>query len=103
MRGVEDTSPKNPDALPFDIEETPHFEPPGVGLSGQKRQAWASQIFEAHREGCGILLRRQDRGGFGFRRTDKFGEEAALGKQLVAKDFERRTGTGMWAESKIGW
>ena len=83
VRGVQDAPPENPDSLAADVEERHDFEPPGVGLKGEKVQPLQNQLYKARLRMGEIETGGQNLIGGRFGRAEKLAEEAAFGEQLM--------------------
>jgi len=101
MRGVQNTTPENPNALATDVEERHDFEPPGFGLQGEEIEPIAGQ-FDETRLGVGeIEDGREHFGRRRFGRAEELSEEAAFGEKLVGQNLADSRRPGMGAEIKV--
>src|SRR3569832_1004711 len=101
MRGVQDTSPEDPDPFTLHIKERYDCEPPIFVLLCQKLQTRARELNHARRK----CLRRATWGqNFvrrHFREPEKLAKEPSLRQELVLHDLLHTAGPRKWFECEI--
>jgi len=90
MRGVQQSSPQDPDPLALDVEERDASRPPFGRLRRETLQAWTRELGDAMR---GSVDRERLGKYVGWSRlleAEEFAEEAAFRQQLVFENVTNR-------------
>jgi len=101
MRGVQDSSPKDPDPLALHIEEWAPLQPPCIGLRCEEVEPVARQLQQPEREYLGSLLDRKHARRIRLGAAEKLTEKPAFGEKLMPEYVKHRAGAGMRAKGKI--